>query len=705
VVQGPDGALYVTIGNHTKLAEDLVKYADGLHQGSAPHSPYDYFAEDMIDARMWDPRGHAVGIYAPGGVVLRVDPETAHAQVMAGGFRNAYDLCFDSAGNLFTYDSDMEWDIGAPWYRAPRVVHVVQGGEYGWRSGSGCWPEWYADSLPPACETDSASPTGMLSGHQSAWPEPWKSTLFAADWTYGRILAVTLEESGSTFIAQWHPWLSGRPMPVTDMAWGPDGQMYLVTGGRGTQSGLYRVSHAAGETATATSAGPSLRSQRERLQALQVALSSPELESALASMFAALDSPDRWVRFAARAAMEHQPVEAWRDRIPALPTPRARIEGALALARRGNGGDAAQVVALAAAALGDQKGNDKVSVSDSWVDLTAIRAMQVAMARHPQLRTAPLGAQAAALGFALAQRAYQHGGESPAVWAGLELACGLNSPAAVPLAVECLAQAPDRASALRYASMLRHTKDGWSEPLRQQYWAWLDGANDRAGGFSLSGFMAQVKREAAENVGRPASPPVAVAKSGATDSPDSGAPPIAKPTNRQSATTSVLHAWTLEELLQAQEAAAEPRDLARGARIFREATCILCHRFAGEGASTGPDLTGVGARFTRTDLLRAILEPSADVSDQYRDSAIATADGDLFVGRVVGNSAEAIQIRTNPLSLDTDRVLKSNITSITPIATSSMPRGLLDSRSRQEVLDLLAYLERGGVEPLRTMPK
>ncbi len=699
VVQGPDGALYITIGNHTKLTEDLVKYADEHHQGRAFDSPYDFFAEDMIDARMWDPRGHAVGIYAPGGVILRVDPVTARARVLAGGFRNAYDLCFDASGNLFTYDSDMEWDIGAPWYRAPRVVHVVQGGEYGWRSGSGCWPDWYADSLPPACETDSASPTGMLSGHQSAWPEPWKSTLFAADWTYGRILAVTVEGSGSTFTAQWHPWLTGRPMPVTDMAWGPDGQMYMVTGGRGTQSGLYRISHAAVNDAPANRSDHSLRQEREKLQALQVALASTELEQALATMFAALDSPDRWVRFSARAALEHQPVEAWRTRVSALPTARARMEGALALARRGNVNDAPQVVALAQAALGEQSRGNGVNVSDRWVELTAIRAMQVALSRHPELRAAPLGAQAAALGLALAQREYASSGDSPAVWAGLELACGLNSAAAVPLAVTCLAHASDRTTALRYATLLRHTKEGWTDALRQQYWAWLDAANDRAGGFSLSGFIAQVKREAEDNVGRPASAPAAVASNGAPSSARD------LPTPGASATSSELHAWTVDELLQPHDATAETRDLARGARLFREATCILCHRFAGEGASTGPDLTGVGARFTRTDLLRAILEPSADVSDQYRDSAIATKDGDMFVGRVVGDSAEAIQVRTNPLSLETERVLKSNITSITPIPTSSMPRGLLDSRSRQEVLDLLEYLERGGGEPVRTMPK
>ena len=44
---------------------------------------------------------------------------------MAGGFRNAYDIAFNAHGDLFTFDSDMEWDIGLPWYREVRLVHVV----------------------------------------------------------------------------------------------------------------------------------------------------------------------------------------------------------------------------------------------------------------------------------------------------------------------------------------------------------------------------------------------------------------------------------------------------------------------------------------------------------------------------------------------------------------------------------------------------
>ena len=56
---------------------------------------------------------------------------------MLGGFRNAYDIAFNPDGELFTFDSDMEWDWGMPWYRPIRINHCTSAAEFGWRSGTG----------------------------------------------------------------------------------------------------------------------------------------------------------------------------------------------------------------------------------------------------------------------------------------------------------------------------------------------------------------------------------------------------------------------------------------------------------------------------------------------------------------------------------------------------------------------------------------
>ena len=149
---GPDGLLYLLSGNFAQADAELD-----------PRSPYGHVYEgDLIQPRYEDPNGHAVGVPAPGGTILRTDMNGSFVEVVAGGFRNPYDFAFNSDGELFTYDADMEWDIGAPWYRPTRVNHVPPGGEFGWRSGWAKWPEYYLDSLPATLDIGPGSPTGVV---------------------------------------------------------------------------------------------------------------------------------------------------------------------------------------------------------------------------------------------------------------------------------------------------------------------------------------------------------------------------------------------------------------------------------------------------------------------------------------------------------------------------------------------------------------
>ncbi len=695
VVRGPDGALYVALGNHTRVPESLVQYSDDESTGRAPNSPHDLFGEDRIDARMWDPRGHAVGVYSPGGVVVRVDPKDNAATIFAGGFRNAYDHCFNAQGELFTYDSDMEWDIGAPWYRAPRVVHVVQGGDYGWRSGSAAMPDWYPDTLPPACETDSSSPTGMVAGCDGGFPAPWKDMIFCADWTYGRILATTLTPSGASYTAQWQPFITGRPMPVADLAWGADGAMYFVTGGRGTQSGLYRVRADASTkpgvaAVVADGAAERLRALRRSYESLQHPLGESEFARQLPTLLAGLNHSDRFVRTAARIALEHQAVDSWRGTLSTVTTQRARLTAALALVRAGTIDDSKVACDIAAASMAEllpQGATDATVATDATDEdaIAAMRVVEIAVARHRELATYASVLRVGELGL---QRAIELASvDRPPAFMALELGSALGLPATVPLAMVALERAPNRSEALRFVTNLRLLKDGWTDELRARYWQWLAGANDRAGGFSLRGFIEVIRRDARAHVGE---------STNAAHS-ESNAPADAIPSAAFTTLTSTLHDWRVGEFESAFDASAhlphESSDLARGAQLFRESTCILCHRFAGDGATTGPDLTGVGGRFSRRDLLTAILIPSATVSDQYRDSLIESTDGSITVGRIVSDTADAIEVRTNPLTEDRTRLLKREIASTTPIQTSSMPSGLLNARSREEILALIAYLE------------
>jgi len=228
---GPDGFLYVLSGNHAQAGVAFDQ-----------RSPYGAIYEgDLVRPRYEDPNGHAVGVPAPGGTILRTDPEGSFVELVAGGFRNAYDFAFDSDGELFTYDSDMEWDIGAPWYRPTRINHVPPGAEFGWRSGWAKWPPYYLDSLPAVLDVGIGSPTGVVFYDHIAFPSKLQKSLFVGDWATGQIHVVKLQRSGASYTAKLSPFIKGRPLNVTGLDVGPDGALYFCTGGRGTDGGIYRV--------------------------------------------------------------------------------------------------------------------------------------------------------------------------------------------------------------------------------------------------------------------------------------------------------------------------------------------------------------------------------------------------------------------------------------------------------------------------------
>lgn len=228
---GPEGMIYCVLGNHSQYAGEY-----------APSSPYrQYYEGDLVSPRMEDPGGHAAGIKAPGGSIIRTDLEGKRVEIVAGGLRNAFDLVFHMDGSLFVHDSDMEADVGTAWYRPTSLFEIVEGGEYGWRSGWAQWPSYYADRLPTLLETGRGSPTGAVCYDHYAFPQRYHGNIFLADWSEGRILAVKLQPNGAGHQAQAEVFLQGQPLNVTDLAVAKDGSLYFCTGGRGTTGGIYKV--------------------------------------------------------------------------------------------------------------------------------------------------------------------------------------------------------------------------------------------------------------------------------------------------------------------------------------------------------------------------------------------------------------------------------------------------------------------------------
>ena len=280
---GPDGMLYLLSGNFAR--------ADGK---PTARSPYRLWYEGDLAPKYEDAGGHEVGIPAPGGTIVRTDAEGSFVEMVAGGLRNSYDFAFDASGELFTYDADMEWDRGAPWYRPTRVNHVTAGAEMGWRGGWSKWPAYYIDSLPAAVELGAGSPTGVEFYDHYAFPERYHGAMFGCDWATGRIHAITFERAGATYRGKSEVFLEGRPLNATDIAVGPDGALYFVTGGRGTDGGVYRVRWT----------GKPKPELANRGQGLQRALRQPQLDA-------------DWAR--ARIATVKQSLgDAWNQQVPAI---------------------------------------------------------------------------------------------------------------------------------------------------------------------------------------------------------------------------------------------------------------------------------------------------------------------------------------------------------------------------------------------------
>ena len=149
-----------------------------------------------------------------------------------------------------------------------------------------------------------------------------------------------LTPSGASYTATAETLLKGKPLNLTDVEFGKDGAMYFITGGRGTQSGLYRVSYVGepvkespktkGELALEKTAADA-RALRHKLESFHGRPNPKAVDFA----WPYLDSEDRFIRYAARIAIESQPVAEWADRALSETRTNAGINGLLALARCG----------------------------------------------------------------------------------------------------------------------------------------------------------------------------------------------------------------------------------------------------------------------------------------------------------------------------------------------------------------------------------
>jgi len=157
--------------------------------------------------------------------------------------------------------------------------------------------------------------------------------------------------------------------------------------------------------------------------------------------------------------------------------------------------------------------------------------------------------------------------------------------------------------------------------------------------------------------------------------------------------------WTFDDLKPSlgELAGGAGRSFQNGRQLFQLASCAGCHQLGGVGADFGPDLAKLDPKQSPADLLKNILEPSAAINEKYAAHVIGLESGQVVTGLVVAEDDGAIQVVENPLaSVEPRRIAKSDVAERGKATVSLMPKGLLDKLTREEILDLLAYVAAGG---------
>lgn len=681
LVVSPDKEwLYLVSGNYGQLTDVSDSF------------PAKVWQEDQLIPKNRDGRGHAANVNPPAGWTARFKPDGSNWQRVSMGQRNTFDAAFHDNGELFSYDADMEWDFGMPWYRPNRIIHVVPGTEQGWRNGSGKWPSYYEDSVKPVLNIGPGSPTGMLAGRGFKAPAKYQQALYALDWTFATIYSLHFTPDGASFKVEKGELVAGAGLPVTDGVIGKDGSMYFATGGRRGVSHLWRVVYTGSESTAPQPAKKAVHEVRDQLS--EFVRNPKDVNGAL--VLENLGSDDRTLRFLAKAALERFPNTDWAPRIAEQKNAWARIIGSMAMVR-----------------IDGKKHRDlalKILMATDWEGLSLqqklnwLRATGLAFIRGGE----PTDAERKAV-VAKIDKSYPSDERS----LNFELArmlCYLQAPGVVARTLKLMDEAPAEKPApwqnlvernsrygndinavmknhppttqIHYLYCLRAVKGPWAAGERRRAFNWFREIESRRGGASYAPSIGMIRQQIYDN-GTEQEKELFAVDAKAPKKKPKVLPPVQGPGR----------AWTLEEVVKVANEGLEGRDKAKGQAMFEASLCSACHKFGTLGGAQGPDLTNLAGRFTVEDLARSIIDPSNVISDQYEFTEIVTHEGKTIVGRVLNEQDEILSIGINPFDFDQQiEISRADIKSIAASKVSPMPPAMINRLNPDELRDLFAYL-------------
>jgi putative heme-binding domain-containing protein len=820
--RGPDGSIMFLVGNNTYPGSPSTTGTVSDDAVDIPSSPNWHNAEErQFLPQFNDPRfGNStrIGVHS---TVWRLQPNGKYS-LFFSGMRNPYDFAFNLAGEAFTFDSDMEWDVNAPWYREVNTLHMVPGGDGGYRNGTGKFQDEYFDVIPPVRHLRRGSPVGVEFYQSYAYPASFFDNLFEADWSRGRLLYSALTASGATYTAREDlaEFVHGEPMPITDLEVGPDGNLYLTTGGGPGQGGLYKISwtgtkppqpdmsgilavvrqpqplsswgwaaierakasmgaafdrelealarngaaaardraralfelqrhgtppsaallaammkdratdvraaavYLAGlQTADAakavaaaalTDAAPIV--QRRAAEALVRQGLSPSAPSfaPVPDVYALLKSPDRFVRYAGRLALEHTPRAAWTTLVMAETAVVPLTEGLLALA-------------------------NTASEAQAQSELRPVYGKLVALMQRPGLspdekirvlRTFQVAAAQTAGGVPPDIRKQVHDaliGQLPASRpAGTWVACTSKTGPAAPCSELLLAHHlakvlaytgepdvigrilalmpkgdDDQPGQIDLMYSLRVVDAGWTMTQKNQAIDWFARSSKWRGGSTFSGHVNNIFdatidafTEDEKQLAYKAAPLFAPITDTAAAAPAAGPPARGGRGGR----------GTPLDMQERYDNLVFPRggptgslagrggapSAADGERVFRD-VCAQCHRIGTVGNAYAPDLSRVADRLPRRDILRSIFFPNETVDQRYATTVLVTKDGATVRGLVVSDTPQSLVLKTagepEPVT-----IAKTSVAKRTTERLSIMPDDLADRVTDNGVRDVTAYI-------------
>ena len=457
----PDGKYFYIINGNGVVPPDDV----------SPNSPLRNYADDRIIPLLGQQTGRLNAEKAPGGTISRTTFDAKDFHLFAGGMRNALHFDWNADGEIFSFDSDMEPEFGVPWYRPVRVFWMPSGADLGYRGNSGKYPTWYEDSLPPLVEIGLGSPVGVTFGYRTAFPALYQRALFVADNNYGRIIAVHLKPAGSGYVATswenvvWPKSLYGAtprmPHNVTDMIVARDGTLYYVIGNRRTQSYLMKLTYIGDQPTTRVeyrnADGAQDRALRRSLEQFHWTRNDPK---AVAAAWPHLGSEDRFLRFAARVALETVAADSWKARALAEKDPATSMIAMLALARVG--GPAANEELFTALA------KFPLSTLSDRLRIQKLRVIEVAVSRNGKPSDAAVQRVMADVDGVFPGSSFELNTEMSQILAAF------NAPTAVEKTMRLVSQTKIYEEHFAYRYNIRSATSGWTPELRKEYFQWFN---------------------------------------------------------------------------------------------------------------------------------------------------------------------------------------------------------------------------------------